>query len=602
MRSSASPRGAHLIAVAKSLLFAAGVVAVTTTWIVVKGAIHPGVFTVPMSAASAFVILYQGLPIAALFVGGELARKRGSRALLRYRVITLAIAASFLALQLGGGVLEALFDELPDAGPVRWVGLIAYVGGAVTAVVVITRLRGQLATRASGVVEMAGVGGLLIAFILPAGLQSTGAGTRLYAIETSTAKPASERDVTAPPIFVFVFDELAGDALLDASGTIDAQRFPNFAALASRGTVYTNANANFFNTHFAVPALAEGLSTVAPLRAYSQFREAELALGEGCTSVYYCKGASYLGDEHSFDIFKHMMLSTAAEFVPAPWSLVAEWPLRSASQAVGVPLATVDPDGIHLFTEAHIELFLDELDSEDPHGSIYLVHTLSSHYPYVRDAEGGLRERVVTRGDDGFLREAGFRLTSGESSEGTPPDEGPIYSAYLDQITYADQLLGLILEQLDARGLLDEAIIVATADHGMRPEFVGGTTPATIDSWVTRVPLIISAPGQTATVTAAPIQHAGLPVTIAELAGVPLDSLDQSIAAANRAPSVPWFVVHGRWVYHRTDSGEWELVTEFPEQPFLDRADFACFADPEGCDRSVLQSPEAGRSTLPAAP
>ena len=60
-----------------------------------------------------------------------------------------------------------------------------------------------------------------------------------------------------------VFDELPGHALMDAEGRIDAERFPNFAALAGEATWYRNATTSRSDTELAVPTLATGIN--APL-------------------------------------------------------------------------------------------------------------------------------------------------------------------------------------------------------------------------------------------------------------------------------------------------------------------------------------------------
>ena len=72
-------------------------------------------------------------------------------------------------------------------------------------------------------------------------------GTR---VTTASASP--------PSVFILVFDELPSQTLLNADGVIDAQQFPNFAALADDATHYRRHTTNSPFTHAAVPALFDG--------------------------------------------------------------------------------------------------------------------------------------------------------------------------------------------------------------------------------------------------------------------------------------------------------------------------------------------------------
>jgi len=58
-------------------------------------------------------------------------------------------------------------------------------------------------------------------------------------------------------VFV-VFDEFPADDLLRPDGSIDAERFPNFARLASISTWFPNATTVFDSTFGAVPAILDG--------------------------------------------------------------------------------------------------------------------------------------------------------------------------------------------------------------------------------------------------------------------------------------------------------------------------------------------------------
>src|SRR5919202_3568736 len=61
-----------------------------------------------------------------------------------------------------------------------------------------------------------------------------------------------------PPVVVVVFDEFPADDLNRPDGTIDAERFPNFAKLASISTWFPNAHTVYDSTFAAVPAILDG--------------------------------------------------------------------------------------------------------------------------------------------------------------------------------------------------------------------------------------------------------------------------------------------------------------------------------------------------------
>ena len=68
------------------------------------------------------------------------------------------------------------------------------------------------------------------------------------------AKPATKH----PPVVVLVFDEFPADDLLGPNGQIDAERFPNFAELASMSTWFPNGHTVYDSTFKAVPSILDG--------------------------------------------------------------------------------------------------------------------------------------------------------------------------------------------------------------------------------------------------------------------------------------------------------------------------------------------------------
>src|SRR5215207_10018054 len=75
-----------------------------------------------------------------------------------------------------------------------------------------------------------------------------------------------------PPVVVLVFDEFPADDLLRPDGSIDAERFPSFAELASISTWFPNGHTVYDSTFKAVPAILDGrtprVHTAADVRSH----------------------------------------------------------------------------------------------------------------------------------------------------------------------------------------------------------------------------------------------------------------------------------------------------------------------------------------------
>ncbi len=60
------------------------------------------------------------------------------------------------------------------------------------------------------------------------------------------------------PVVVLVLDELPAPTLMRADGSLNDERYPGFAELASASTWFRNASSPYANTHFAVPSILTG--------------------------------------------------------------------------------------------------------------------------------------------------------------------------------------------------------------------------------------------------------------------------------------------------------------------------------------------------------
>ena len=105
------------------------------------------------------------------------------------------------------------------------------------------------------------------------------------------------------------------------------------------------------------------------------------------------------------------------------------------------------------------------------------------------------------------------------------PDEifAKIQAVYLGSNSYVDWMLGRVLDTLDSTGLVDDTCVIVTSDHGDWAGDYGLVEkwPSALDDTMTRVPLIIRAPGNTAGhIVNEPIELFDIMATMLDLADV----------------------------------------------------------------------------------
>lgn len=169
-----------------------------------------------------------------------------------------------------------------------------------------------------------------------------------------------------------------------------------------------------------------------------------------------------------------------------------------------------------------------------------------------------------------------------------------LIQAYLAGISFADALVGRLLDALDTSPAAKNTIIVFCSDHGWHLGEKQHLHKFTLWERSTRVPFIIAAPGLTTpeTRTARPVGLIDLFPTLNELCALPaIATLDgQSLAPLLKNPSLEWtrpaLTTHGqgnhalrseRWRYiryaeggeelydHSTDPNEWTNLATKPE-------------------------------------
>lgn len=365
------------------------------------------------------------------------------------------------------------------------------------------------------------------------------------------------------PVVMVVFDELSLLSLMDRDGTIDAVRYPSFAALAATATWYRNATTVADQTPLAVPAILTGSRP-----DHNRLPTAD----EHPHSLFTLLGGAYelRVQEAVTALCPSDLCGRPAQHPAAPsplLALVADAGVILAHAAAPLGWRADLPDIQRQWTglfkrwnqrptlrasvanrAALVRAFIDDVRPM-PRPTLWFLHVLLPHYPYKYLATG-------TRYDPPrplFGSATPFARALGPNDRGLPDaldvehfaadnrEAARLYHLrYLHQLGFVDRLLGELLDRLRQAGLFDEALLVITADHGicLRP----GCSPRHVNAEnleeIMAVPLFVKAPRQRrGQIDDGNVDTTDILPTIAALLGVelpwPVDG--QSLTRADRA-------------------------------------------------------------------
>lgn len=492
-------------------------------------------------------------PALGLFVADRLlsARDASGTTLRRFRTAVFA-GAMVLAVR----EMQLYFDPVGDAlAPVSSPAALGLLAAAVMlgAAVYVARVGYEQLTQffvwtvpVSLVVLLYAAVQMVSPYLPPAG----------YAAETETRSDA-------PPVFVFVFDELSYYAVADGDW-VDEDRMPNIAKLADDSVWLTNATTNYFHTTFSVPSLFDpvlALTDDYQVRLYTQYGYVESLMDEGCGEQYTCRGAAHLARGHTGSLIGNLLVRSVYQMAPGLAESMAGAPLGALADATSPARPTVDPLGMHTFTEAQWDEFMGDVSADAAPGRLYFVHVLVPHEPFVFDGD-----RRVTRS------------ATNTTYYVDDADANAVYARYQAQTQFVDSLMGDFTRKLKDQGLYEEATIILTGDHGLRKDRLTG--PIAIDQETAQVPLMIKAPGIAPGVLDVDYQHVDFARTLFDVLGTatPNEFAGVSAFASSRPQrdKVLYTDLDNEryWEYvYQPGSGEWLMVREvdgpLPETPDL---------------------------------
>jgi len=293
-----------------------------------------------------------------------------------------------------------------------------------------------------------------------------------------------------PSVLLLSIDTLRADHLGCYGGTRVAT--PNVDRIAADGALFENAACPMPMTR---PSLATVHTSLHP-REHGVVNNGVALAPEAVTLAEILAGAGY---------------ATAA-FTPVR--------LLDAASGLAQGFATYDaPEAHHLPADRVAPQALEWLGANDPARPFFLwLHLFDPHLPYAPPEGYAPGEGVG---------EVSWRslLATANANDGDVPASvlERALELYAGEVAYVDHWVGEVLGKLDALGVLDDTIVVFTADHGEC--FDHGIFFEHADclyDGAAKVPLLVRFPHQVAAGTrvAAQVEHLDVAPTILSLAGV----------------------------------------------------------------------------------
>ena len=298
--------------------------------------------------------------------------------------------------------------------------------------------------------------------------------------DEETAESAERR----PPVVFLVLDEFPTDDLLRPDGSIDAERFPNFAELASISTWFPNGHTVNDSTFQAVPAILDG-------RAPRENKASDVRSHK--PSIFN------VVDRLGYEVFKVESASAVCPQDICPGARTRRPSVLDRLSGRGRP--------------ARFHRWVGSIRRRSQ-PAFYFQHTLMPHEPWIYLPSGRQSRPAGVEPLLPVNKVPGFE---------NPTLTDHNHLRHLLQVGYTDRLLGELLSRLRRTGLLERALIVVTADHGY--SFQVGVSSRRLLSErnieeIAPVPLFVKAPGQMdGRVDDSIVSNLDLVATIADLLG-----------------------------------------------------------------------------------
>jgi hypothetical protein len=333
-------------------------------------------------------------------------------------------------------------------------------------------------------------------------------------------------DVPTPagPVVIVILDELPAATLMRADGSLNSERFPGFAELASTSTWFRNASSQYNLTHRAVPSILDGtLADRGDLPTWGDHPRNVFSLLAHEVPVHRYESVTDLCPptacappprqplrqalEDASVVYGHRVLpaSLRGELPPIDnsWGSYGAQDGPAADDLVREETGAAEgAGGTSLIARAYAKWKGLGADERSPRGqaavlrrsideigaapALHVLHVALPHRPWVLARTGIETSFVPRRVDDPDA--PGYEFSARTE-----------YQLHSMQVGAADALVGELIEHLRALPTWEDALLVVTSDHGtnLTPPDIGRmkVTDANREE-IYRVPLFIKAPRQ----------------------------------------------------------------------------------------------------------
>ncbi len=308
------------------------------------------------------------------------------------------------------------------------------------------------------------------------------------------------------PVVLIVYDEFPLASMMRPDGSLDSVHYPGFSRLAADGVWYRNAVGVRQQTEEALPAILTGRSVSEgsipttvdhPFSLFSLLSGVyDVAAVENVTELcptFICSNVSRPVDTLG-DRWRALLADLAVVYghIALPGDFADRLPPVDQGWVGFDDVAADQFDMIERFNielsedrRLELERFIDTFDYAGADPVLRFAHFLYPHHPWNLTADGRLYGAPRSPGRDGV---------------GWGPDPFLVaqgWQRHLIQAHYADTMLQRVIDELESRGMYEEALIVVVADHGItiRPntDHQRIVTPDTIGT-IAYVPLFVKYP------------------------------------------------------------------------------------------------------------
>ncbi len=330
----------------------------------------------------------------------------------------------------------------------------------------------------------------------------------------------ADPDASLPHLILVVLDEFPLLSLLDASGELNATRYPNFAALAESGVWFRRHTANSDTTSMAIPMMLSGRQLDMSQRTIPDYRHfpdnlftrldsrytihavqngTDLCPTAICNPppMFATRGSRLLLTLDDLMVFYGHMILPSGMRTSLPQIDQRWFGFRQAHQTGEITQAESEFKTQNYSYENRIDVFRSFIEAikhaDEP--QFHYLHVLLPHGPYRYD--GSLNDYTLPERQSimGIMPEDGTHALKHQWYD-DPVAVELAERQQLLQVSAVDKLIGDLVQQLKQEAMFDDSLLVVTSDHGAAFEPGDSRRQLTHDNFsrIASVPLFIKYP------------------------------------------------------------------------------------------------------------